>query len=786
MRHVDFFSTEPRNCVSLAVRRILCRRGVRAIAVASLIGAPMAQAQDAATLEEIVVTAQKRVQTLEEVPASISVFSEDTLTQMNVVDFSGFADSVPGVTYATTGLGNSQYFIRGVGQVGGNQAPTTGVYLDEIPLQSRSLGSSSQPDPQLFDVARVEVLRGPQGVIFGSSAMGGIVRIVTNKPDATKLEAAADVGVATITDGAESWDAKGMVNIPLDDDKLALRLVGVKGKQGGWIDDLRPVTSNLSENLNRPDRIEKDANYTDYYMMRAALSWIPADGLTITPSVLFQDSQSNTDRAHSDVTFGLDARMKARYQPVWSSDKFLLGNLLVEKDLSTVSILSSSSYMDRDFEVMFDSTAFRSPQIEEIVGPSPNGQLYWSSIGGPSNTKQFVQEVRVVSKAAGPLKYIGGVYFKNLDVKQYFSRPSRNLFGVVAPLPFGASNPPVIEQEDTGFKEEEYAAFGEVSYDFTSKWGVAVGGRVFKYDQTDSRERYGLGGEAGGDLTYRLRETNDESGFTPRVILTYRATSELNLYGSYSTGFRTGGTNTPIPDDACSPQERAAAGLPDTPPPYKSDETENFEVGAKTNWADGRVRVNVAAYSIKWKDFQQNVEVTCGPNPAAWVANAGEVESKGGEFELVAQVTSALQLSSGIAYTDASYKEPFTTLGLPAGTALLDVPKLTWNARAMYDFPLFAGWRGNAMLSANYVDDTISGFGEGEVVERPSYTLVDFGLAASKDALTISLYANNLTDETPVYGQEFATSPDTTTATSYFAYLVGAPRTVGIRASVKF
>ncbi len=435
---------------------------------------------------------------------------------------------------------------------------------------------------------------------------------------------------------------------------------------------------------------------------------------------------------------------------------------------------------------MFDSTAFRSPQVEELIGPSPAGQLYWSSIGGPSNTKQFVQEVRLVSNGSGPLKYLGGVYYKTLDVKQYFSRPSRNLFGVVAPLPFGASNPPTIEQEDTGFKEDEYAVFGEVGYDFTSKWSLAVGGRFFQYDQTDSRRRFGLGGEAGGDLTYQLREKNDESGFTPRVVLTYKASPQVNLYGSYSTGFRTGGTNTPIPDDACSPAERAAAGLPDTPPPYKSDETYNFEVGTKQNWANGRVRVNVAAYSIKWKDFQQNVEVTCGPNPAAWVANAGEVESQGGEAELVAQATSALQLSGGIAYTDASYKEPFTTLGLPAGAALLDVPKITWNARALYEFPLFAGWSGNAMLSANYVDTSISGFGEGEVVERPSYTLIDIALAAQHEALTISLYANNLTDRTPVYGQEFATSPDTTTATSYFAYLVGAPRTVGIRASMKF
>jgi len=187
---------------------------------------------------DIIVTALKRPQALQDVPASVTILSADLLRRLNAQDFSRVADSVPGLAFATTGPGNSQYIIRGIGGVGFVQSPTTGVYLDETPLQTRALRGFSQPDPQLFDVARVEVLRGPQGVLFGSSSMGGLVRIVTNQPDPTKIAALGQASVSTITDGGTSWDGKAMLNLPIVADILALRVSGGFVRQGGWIDDL--------------------------------------------------------------------------------------------------------------------------------------------------------------------------------------------------------------------------------------------------------------------------------------------------------------------------------------------------------------------------------------------------------------------------------------------------------------------------------------------------------------------------------------------------------------------
>lgn len=784
---VEHRSPAPRACSPTEVARGGCQLGL--VLVFTLGVVVPAAAQDDELLGEVFVTAQKREQSLQEVPVSITVFSEELIEKLNVSNFADFADSVPGVTYATTGVGNSQYFIRGIGQVGQGQSPTTGVYLDEVPLQTHSLRSSSQPDPQLFDVARMEVLRGPQGVLFGSSAMGGTLRIITNQPDPSQFQSKVDVGVATIKDGSESWDAKAMVNVPLVNEVLALRLVGITGHQGGWVDDLRPVTANLTENLNNPNAIEEDANSADYSTARAALRYSPTDTLSITPSIFYQDTQSDTDRAHSDPTLGLESRTKARYQDVWAKDRFVISNLLIEKKLAAaggLSILSSSSYLDRDTDLFFDSTAFRHPQVAAIVGPTPAGQLYWSASAAASKTEQFTQEIRAVSTSESPLQYLFGLYYKTLELAEYRNRPSLNLYGATAPLPFGASVPPKLEEIFNIFEEDEYAAFGEISYWLTDHWQLSLGGRYFSYDQTDSRRRYGVGGEAGGNLTFAFVEKADESDFTPRVAISYQPNKTLNLYTSFSSGFRTGGVNSPIPDDVCTPAERAAAGLPDTPPPFKSDTTDNLEIGAKTSWLDGRARLDVAAYSIDWKDFQQSAQTTCGPNPVMFTANAGEVSVDGAEVELSLQVTDGFRLDGGMSYTDAIYKEPFTTLGLPAGTSLLDVPEFTWNVRGEYAFPIGQSWDGSVMVSAHYVDDTISGFGEGEVVLRPSYTLVDLRFALERETLSLVLFADNVTDEIPVYGQEFATSPTNTTATSFFSNLIGPPRTIGLRAIKKF
>ena len=237
----------------------------------------------------------------------------DLLRHLNAQDFSRVADSVPGVAFATTGPGNSQYIIRGIGGVGFVQSPTTGVCISMKPRSRRGrCAAFVQPDPQLFDVARVEVLRGPQGVLFGSSNMGGLVRIITNQPDESKVAATGQASVAGVTDGGTSWNTKAMLNLPIVADTLALRVSGGIDRQGGWIDDLRPTTGDLTENAGT-SAVHKDVNWTRTSTIRGALRWNATPTLTITPSFVWQDGYGNADRPHSDVTFGKRARLKTRY-----------------------------------------------------------------------------------------------------------------------------------------------------------------------------------------------------------------------------------------------------------------------------------------------------------------------------------------------------------------------------------------------------------------------------------------------------------------------------------------
>ncbi len=429
---------------------------------------------------DVVVTALKRPQPLQDVPASVTTLSADLLDRLDAHDFSRVADLVPGLAFATTGLGNSQYIIRGIGGVGFVQSPTTGVYLDETPLQTRALRGFSQPDPQLFDIARVEVLRGPQGVLFGSSTMGGLVRIVTNQPDAGGIAALGQASVASVTDGGTSWDAQAMINLPIVADTLALRVSGGVVREGGWIDDLRPTTGDLMQNAGTA-AVRRDVNWTRTGTVRAALRWNATPALTITPSLIWQDGYSNADRAHSDVTFGKRARLKARYQDTYARDRFAIGSLLVEDRLDAlggVTLTSSSSYLRRRNRLSFDVTAFDSPIVEDIVGPGPGGRLFPTPLVDFAHTGQFTQEVRAVSDGAGRLQYVVGAVVRDLHQDSGRLVTVADLFGIAAPPPLGAGSPPVIQDTTVRFRERERAAFGELTYAVVPRVKLAAGVRL--------------------------------------------------------------------------------------------------------------------------------------------------------------------------------------------------------------------------------------------------------------------------------------------------------------------
>ena len=320
-----------------------------------------------------------------------------------------------------------------------------------------------------------------------------------------------------------------------------------------------------------------------------------------------------------------------------------------------------------------------------------------------------------MSDGSGRLQYVVGAYYRDLHQDSGRTITVADLFGVTAPLPLGASNPPVIQDTTVRFHESEIAAFGELTYAVLPKVKVAAGARVFSYRQREASRRYGIGGITGGDLAYDYDERNREHGVTPRFTLSYEPSRAATLYASYSQGFRTGGVNAPITDDICSAAERRTAGIPDVPPPYDSDRTDNYEVGAKTSLWGGRLRINAAAYAIEWKNYQQAFQTACGINNATTISftvNAGRVRSGAGSWKFLSRLSVGSISPAGGAFIDATYRNAVPNLLLPAGSRVLDVPRWTWeragqlrrSARARTDGQSVRGsapcWRNQQRASA--------------------------------------------------------------------------------------
>lgn len=712
-------------------------------------------------LEEVTVTANRREESLQDVPISISVIDNETMQKSGSLEFQNLADRVPGLTYNANGLGQTRYFIRGVGQFAVNQSPTTGVYFDETPLQVRVTTGYFQPEPILYDLERVEVLRGPQGTLFGSSSMGGSVRFISKKPDPNNFEASVSAGLSTMKDSSsENYSLKGMLNMPIFSDKLAVRIVAVHDTEGGWIDDLRPVTSNIYENVNRKDVIVRDANKARTNAVRVMAAWHPTESLRITPTLYVQKARMEANKPQEDDIFGEDARLRARWIGEYAISDLAVGNLSIEKDsdlLGGLTFLSSTSRLEATLDRLSDLSSLNQPQFS----------VNRTTIGfyTVQDVEQWTQDFRVVSKSDSPLQYVLGVYYAQTET------PTSVINRVIND--WGGNLNPVQRTRIFGFRQTEYAGYGEASYKL-GDFKLAVGGRYFKYDQKDSRFQ---SRPPGVDFDFTV--DGEEDGFSPRVVLSYEPTPSQNYYASYSEGFRTGGVNAPITEDACPRAVREALGIPDVPPPFKSDKTKNYELGAKLQVLEN-VGINTAVYKVNWTEYQQSVSRDCGGVTSfAFTGNAGSVENRGFEAEVVAQPLTGLRLTGGIALVDAKFNDGVPTLGIVAGERLWDVPKWVYNASGEYSFGLTNTLGAAVRLNANYVADTTTALAQ--IVPAPireHYTMVNLSTEVGTGPWSVAFYVNNLTDISPSYGLDWI--PGSALVPDRYSKVTARPRTFGL------
>jgi iron complex outermembrane recepter protein len=628
-------------------------------------------------LQEVTVTATRRAESLSKVPISVTALTQEGLDDRGIKDFSEIARFTPGVNFDTSGTNNIS--IRGISGTGG--AGTTGIYLDDTPIQMRALAFS--PDealPKSFDIDRVEVLRGPQGTLFGAGSEGGTVRYITTQPSLTKTTVYARSEVSYTDGGAPSYEGGLAVGGPLVDNTLGGRISVWYRRDGGWIDDINPVT--LAP-------VEKNANYDDTFLIRTALLWAPNDKWTVEPSMYYQNQQRNDINTYwplySNPNNGnfVDADPTQRHVP----DKFYITAFKVQGDLGSAQFISNTSYYHRKEQTGYEGTLYNlgfyqadvfAPAISGfplLPGVSlplidangihlPAGATNYISPSTIDNGQQNItQELRLQSSDSNArLVWTTGLFFST-NRQSYLEQihdpylnelslaltgqPFINIFDGTGYVPGFGTDSYFLQ---TSSKDEQYAVFGEATYGITDSLKLTVGAR-------ESHTKYTFNTYTGGPQLYAPPTTgsgsNSQNSFTPKVSLQWQIDPNNMVYTTYAKGFRPGGANNPLPEAACA-QDFANFGIKASPTTYDSDTVDSYEIGAKDN-INNRVRIAGSIYYIKWKNIQQTViPPIC---QISFIDNLGQAVAKGIDLQADVSITDSLTAEIAAGYTDARYTQ---------------------------------------------------------------------------------------------------------------------------------
>jgi iron complex outermembrane recepter protein len=723
-----------------AVSAIVMSQGALAAAQANEAAGEASVAAD----DEIVVTATRRDTSIQSVPISISALSLETLTSRGIRSVDDIAYAVPGLSYTSNNDGTESLSVRGIVAFG--STATTAFYIDETPISQLDGGTFS---PRYFDIERVEVLRGPQGTLYGASAMGGAVRVITKKPNLSQFEGAVRVEGSTTKLGKENGIVDGAVNIPIINDLLALRVTGFYENQNGWVTNFKPVLSNdpaayfdangvpglaytglVSPNGKRVGREE-------IYGGRAALRAQPSDAITLTGSYSWQ-KRNNKGFNSADTAVGLgfsgiDFR-QARVVDEFRTLRSQLANFTAEADFGIAQITSSTSYEWGKDNALRDGTSLLLGNIVGLLGTVPSNASGQSGIAISSvqSKRSFTQEVRVVSTGDGPFNWIFGGFYNRAKLRQIQDVP---VFGLAAIL--GEDTAP-NDSVGGSFVEKpfrEISVFGELGYRFSEKLNATVGVRSYRVKSGASGGATGL--ISGGVPLNPLISATDQ-GLTYKALLNFKPVDDVSLFTSYTTGYRPGGSNPP-----------RLAG--DTfPAGFTSDKLAQYELGWKTRFLDRALTFNGAIFYIDWKDIPTGATA---PSGAGFTFNGPKARTIGGEAEIILRPAKGFDFSMGLTVLDAKFAANFNEndVIVNKGDLLPNVPKYTVNAALNYEWSI--GTNSTAHFNANvaHISSRRETADQG-VAPLPGF--VTAGLSAGIDfgKVDISVFARNIFDERALIG----------------------------------
>jgi iron complex outermembrane receptor protein len=646
-------------------------------------------------LPEVVVTANRREESASKVPISLTALSQDTMDIKGIKDIADVARYTPGVKIDESQT--NQIAIRGIASTGGSG--TTGIYIDDVPIQVRDLGFNADDAlVKIFDLNRVEVLRGPQGTLFGAGSEGGTVRYITNQPSLTKDSVYAKAETSYTQNGAMSYEAGVAAGGPIIDGTLGIRASAWYRRDGGWIDRLDPTTLAI---------VDSNANHDDTLAMRVAALWQPNDNLQITPSIYFQH------RARNDVTIywpeysnpNKDQYFSANPAPREEPDNFYIPALNVSYDFGPVRLISTSAYFHRDEISGYDGTLYNlgyyQTLIDSAVSPPPVGANLFPLLDGTgvhlppgltnyrapatvtNQQRNISQEIRLQSNdPASRVQWTAGAFYslnRQFSLEEIHDPLADAMFNALLGEPIAAfftsaqnaDGSSVLPMGDSYFNrlvshDRQIAGFGEATIGLTDTLKLIAGVRV-------SKTTFSIASHSGGPQNTFDRlggAQNSQTPVTPRAGLDWQIDPNDMVYFTYAKGFRMGGGNPSIPYDptyqntaiGCT-QDFLNFGIKGAPNTYKSDTVQSFEVGAKNN-INNVVRLASSIYYIRWNNIQGNVvPPIC---QIQWTDNLGNAISKGFDIQANIQATDSLSVDATFGYTDARY----TSNAYPSGAVV--------------------------------------------------------------------------------------------------------------------
>jgi iron complex outermembrane recepter protein len=720
-------------------------------------------------LEEIVVTATRREESIQSVPMSITAITEASLENRAATQFFDYASGIPNLSFGYSGGGQSAGFassrqvaIRGIAGDG-----TTAFYIDDTPVPVSI-------DPQAVDVAQIEVLRGPQGTLYGALSMGGTLRVMTEQPDPQKLQILAHGSVSATDHAAKAnYQTDGSLNLPLIDDKLAIRFSGYHEELGGYF---KRYAEDTGETFSNVGQTTTDGG-------QVAMLWKITDDLSVTPRILYQRTELNglpfsTVNYNASSLSPIVIRPTSLIQdqlfniPESSSDEWTLSSLDFKFHQPFGTFIFTTSDFDRRTTDIEDQTL----AVSQVFGIAPLP----TSISDYNHPRIQTDELRFASTFSGPFQLVSGLYYAHTNTSGVGFPP--NYIPGLNAATGGIYGTDLSYYYNNGRDVQiETAPYAEANYDITDHWRATAGIRATRIESV-------LGpvtadGIANGGPTTVAQTSTTQTTITPKYSLQYRFSPDNQVYATVAKGFRPGSpSGGQVPQNACG-ADLAALGLKSgNIGPVQPDTVWSYELGEKTSWLDKRLTIDFDVFRINWDKIQQTVLLACG---FSFDANAGAARSQGAEIDINARVLDGLTLELSAGYDDAKFTETVPGVLFQAGDRIPQVPRESAQFDADYEFQISGDLSGFAHADYRYVgsswstNNALTNPVTGAVVPliRPSYRIADLRAGVKYGRTEYALFIKNLTNE-------YANLSDTTAvslqAIGQSRVAISPPRTIGL------